>query len=108
MLHDFLIAFTAITLWALYSDFAKPWWKNYRAPKGMASVLSSPAPRLLTVKQEEALEWAARGYSNREIGERLGVTEQTIKFHLSAAYERLEVKNRTSAIRKARELGVLA
>ena len=53
----------------------------------------------LSVKQAEVLQLAADGLSTRAIAERLGVTEQTVKFHLGNAYKKLGVKNRAQAVR---------
>lgn len=62
----------------------------------------------LTLRQLEVLLLAAEGFSNQEIADQLGVALATVKYHLSGVYVRLGVKNRTGAIYKARELGVIA
>jgi DNA-binding NarL/FixJ family response regulator len=48
----------------------------------------------------------AEGTSNAAIARELWVTEQTVKFHLSNIYRKLEVANRTAASRWAHEHGV--
>jgi DNA-binding NarL/FixJ family response regulator len=60
------------------------------------------SPRELSILQ--ALE---SGGSNREIAERLFVAEQTVKFHLTNIYRKLDVKNRTEAARYAYEHGLI-
>ena len=55
----------------------------------------------LTERELTILSGAARGLSNREIGKELWVTEQTVKFHLTNIYRKLEVANRTEAARWA-------
>ncbi|MCL2022139.1 MAG: response regulator transcription factor [Betaproteobacteria bacterium] len=52
----------------------------------------------LTGRQDEVLSLMAKGYSNREIAERLGLVEGTVKIHLSAIFKRLGVSSRTQAI----------
>jgi DNA-binding NarL/FixJ family response regulator len=52
---------------------------------------------LLTSRELEVLELVAGGATNGEIAQRLWVTEQTVKFHLSNVYRKLEVSNRTEA-----------
>lgn len=52
----------------------------------------------LSRKEHVMLEALARGLSNRELSKELGVSTNTVKFHLSNVYEKLSVKNRTQAI----------
>ena len=51
----------------------------------------------ITPRAIEALELAARGMSNREIADALGVTEQNVKNRLSEAFAALGVQSRTAA-----------
>ena len=60
----------------------------------------------LTEREQTILAAVAEGLSNREIGEQLWVTEQTVKFHLTNIYRKLSVSNRTAAARAAREHGL--
>jgi PAS domain S-box-containing protein len=55
-----------------------------------------PIPAL-TDKQRDVLERLTTGESNRQIAQRLGITEGTVKLHISAALKRLGAKNRTEA-----------
>jgi DNA-binding NarL/FixJ family response regulator len=74
-----------------------------------ASDPTPSAPRLeevqtdhgLTRRELEILRLVAEGYSNGELARMLWVTEQTIKFHLSNIYRKLDVSNRTEASRWA-------
>ena len=50
----------------------------------------------------------AEGHSNAELAKMLWVTEQTVKFHLSNIYRKLDVSNRTEAGRWAQLHGLLA
>ncbi len=61
----------------------------------------------LSARELEVLQLMSKGCSNKEIAEKLFVSLNTIKTHTSNIYLKLEVGNRTQAIVKARELGVL-
>ncbi|AYC32691.1 helix-turn-helix transcriptional regulator [Pseudomonas cavernae] len=62
----------------------------------------------LTEREREVVCLAARGMSNEEIGQQLALALGTVKWHLHNIYEKLKVRNRTQAIRRARELNLLA
>lgn len=62
----------------------------------------------LTRRELEVLRLVAAGATNGEIARRLWVTEQTVKFHLSNVYRKLEVGNRTEASHYAHVNGLLA
>ena len=78
----------------------------------------SPTPRTmppqthgaqgLTRRELEILRLVAEGHSNAHLARTLWVTEQTVKFHLSNIYRKLNVANRTEASRRAQLHGVLA
>lgn len=61
----------------------------------------------LTSREMEVLEALVDGLSNKEIASRLGITEATVKTHISNLYGKLQVKRRTQAIAKAQELQLL-
>ena len=62
----------------------------------------------LTARELEVLQLVAAGSTNGEIARRLWVTEQTVKFHLSNIYRKLEVGNRTQASHYAHVNGLMA
>jgi len=62
----------------------------------------------LTRRELEILRLVADGHSNAQLAHMLWVTEQTIKFHLSNIYRKLEVANRTEASRWAQLHGLLS
>ena len=62
----------------------------------------------LTRRETEILRLAAEGHSNAQVAKLLWVTEQTVKFHLSNIYRKLQVANRTEASRWAHVHGLLA
>jgi DNA-binding NarL/FixJ family response regulator len=61
----------------------------------------------LTRRELEILRLAAEGHTNAELARMLWVTEQTVKFHLSNVYRKLQVTNRTEASRWAQIHGLL-
>ena len=61
----------------------------------------------LTDREITILAGVARGLSNRALGKELWVTEQTVKFHLTNIYRKLDVANRTEAARAAYRLGIV-
>jgi DNA-binding NarL/FixJ family response regulator len=61
----------------------------------------------LTRREVEILQLVAEGHSNSQLARMLWVTEQTVKFHLSNIYRKLEVANRTEASRWAQLHGLL-
>jgi len=62
----------------------------------------------LTRRELEILQLDAEGYSNSQLAKMLWVTEQTVKFHLSNIYRKLDVANRTEASRWAQLHGILS
>lgn len=52
----------------------------------------------LSRKERTMLEALSKGLTNRELSKELGITVNTVKFHLSNLYEKLGVKNRSAAI----------
>jgi len=61
----------------------------------------------LTKREREILQLVAEGYSNAQLARMLWVTEQTVKFHLSNVYRKLNVANRTEAARWAQLHGLV-
>jgi DNA-binding CsgD family transcriptional regulator len=62
----------------------------------------------LTKREREILALVAEGHSNAQLAKMLWVTEQTVKFHLSNIYRKLDVSNRTEASRWAQLHGLLS
>ncbi len=66
---------------------------------------TAPAPlAALTERQIEVLKQLRDGHSNKEISNRLGIAEKTVKAHVAAIFRALNVVNRTQAANAAREL----
>jgi len=61
----------------------------------------------LTAREHEILALIAQGMSNREIGEKLFVSENTVKTHSSRLFEKMQVNRRVQAVQKGKELGLI-
>ena len=62
---------------------------------------------MLSAREMEILQLIAAGDSNRQIADRLFISEQTVKKHVSNVFEKLSVGSRTQAIDRGRRLGLL-
>jgi DNA-binding NarL/FixJ family response regulator len=75
---------------------------------GGAARITPEAPREpLTAREAEVVRLMAGGYSNREIASALGTAEGTIKNHVSSILAKLGARDRTRAVLKALETGLL-
>lgn len=61
----------------------------------------------ITKRELEILELIARGMSNREIADKLFVSENTVKTHSSRLFDKLSAKRRTQAVQIGKELGLI-
>nr|WP_277817197.1 LuxR C-terminal-related transcriptional regulator [Solimonas terrae] len=59
------------------------------------------APTRLTAREADVLRLVAGGYSNKEIGRTLGISDGTVRNHLTDILARLEARDRTHAVMKA-------
>jgi DNA-binding NarL/FixJ family response regulator len=73
---------------------------------GSAPAQSPAQAAGLTDREVTLVRALARGLSNKQISQELWITEQTVKFHLSNIYRKLDVSNRTGAVRWAHENGL--
>ena len=82
------------------------------------AILLGPSPGLedaegpsvdepLTPREIEVLELLAEGLPNKAIAGRLGISDQTVKFHVSSISGKLRAANRTDAVRKAVRRGLI-
>ena len=62
--------------------------------------------KALTHRESEILEYLVRGLSNQDIGEKLVISETTVKNHLAHIFKKLKVSNRTQAAYIAQKLGL--
>ena len=61
----------------------------------------------ITPREMEILELIAAGLSNREIAERIYVSENTVKTHAASVFEKLSARRRTQAVQLAKEAGLI-
>jgi DNA-binding NarL/FixJ family response regulator len=61
----------------------------------------------LTARELEVLEALGEGLSNKSIAARLGITEHTVEFHVSAIFSKLGAENRTDAVRRGVRRGLI-
>ena len=61
----------------------------------------------LTSREREVLAHLADGLANKAIAARLGISDETVKFHLSAIFGKLQASNRTDAVRQALRRGLI-
>lgn len=79
------------------------------APKLLFESENEPAEHgPLTERELEVLGWLARGLANKQIAVELGISEHTVKFHVSSIYTKLNVTNRTEAVRAGLRGGWIA
>jgi DNA-binding NarL/FixJ family response regulator len=71
--------------------------------------VDSPAQAVgeLTAREIEVLRMLAEGLGNKEIGTRLGVTDHTIKFHISSILGKLDAASRTEAVTVGIRMGLI-
>lgn len=62
---------------------------------------------MLTEKEMLVLQAVARGFRSKEIAFDMGISERTVKAHLTNIYQKLEVTSRAEAIKAAVELGMI-
>jgi DNA-binding NarL/FixJ family response regulator len=82
--------------------------RNMLAPQPTPLAVAPVETHDLTQRELEILGLVAEGYSNANLAKMLWVTEQTVKFHLSNIYRKLDVSNRTEASRWAQLHGLLS
>ena len=96
-------------------------WLGLKLTKNKETVIvrEVPAPRFFTLNEKrlaelgitrrelEILELIANGLSNREIAEKLFVSENTVKTHSSRLFEKLSARRRTQAVQLGKELGLI-
>ncbi|MBE2225007.1 MAG: response regulator transcription factor [Anaerolineae bacterium] len=70
--------------------------------------MRAPAEESLSAREIEVLQLVAKGKSNKEIGKALHISTATVKTHLIHVFDKLGVKDRTSAVTVALEKGILS
>ena len=70
--------------------------------------MRAPAEESLSAREIEVLQLVSKGKSNKEIGKALHISTATVKTHLIHVFDKLGVKDRTSAVTVALEKGILS
>jgi DNA-binding NarL/FixJ family response regulator len=96
------LAFMGLGVWAGAKLFRKP-----IAAQAFETNTKAKTSLGISDREFEVLELLAAGRSNKEISASLNVSPNTVKTHVANLYGKLEVKRRTEAILRARELGML-
>jgi len=71
-------------------------------------VSANSGPEPLTPREIQVIELLVEGLSNKTIAARLGISDQTVKFHVAAICGKLGAANRTDAVRRAIRQGLVA
>jgi len=103
----------------LPSRLSKYHWVNYYEPDGYRQIIKSLQSRAISLgidiayrvplsdREAEVLLLLAKGMQNKEIGEKLGISYQTVKNHTSSIYMKLNVKTRSQAVAYAFQHGLV-
>ena len=67
-----------------------------------------PTQEPLTSREIQVLQLLAEGLPNKAIASRLGISDQTVKFHVASVSGKLGAANRTDAVRRAVRRGLIA
>jgi len=95
------IAFLALGIWVGARLFHRAPPTPFEANTRVQETLG------ISERELQVLELLAAGRSNKEIAHHLNLSPNTIKTHVARLYDKLEVKRRTAAILRARELGMI-
>lgn len=81
---------------------------HFAAELGIQADAPADPPRAeLTAREGEVLQLVAQGLPNKQIADRLGISENTVKFHVSAISGKLGAQSRTDAVVRAARLGLI-
>jgi DNA-binding NarL/FixJ family response regulator len=80
---------------------------SHALPGGGGGASTEPDVALLTLRQLEVLSRVCQGKTNKQIATELGLSEKTVKAHVTAIFKVLGVVNRTQAVLVARRVGMI-
>ena len=82
--------------------------QNREIPRKESHFTSSDNPlKTLTSREKEVLQLAAEGANNKEIAEKLVLSEVTVKSHMNSIFKKLKVTNRTQAVLLAIQMNLI-
>ncbi|MGB9753264.1 helix-turn-helix domain-containing protein [Roseiflexus castenholzii] len=71
------------------------------------SPIEEPTGEPLTARERDVLELVSQGLSNKQIAQKLHISEHTVKFHLSSLFAKLGVSSRTEAVNRGARQGII-
>jgi two-component system, NarL family, response regulator YdfI len=77
------------------------------APAQNGELLAQTLAEALTERELQVLSLLAQGLANKQIAVQLGISEHTVKFHVSSIYAKLGVNSRTEAVRQGVRQGLI-
>jgi DNA-binding CsgD family transcriptional regulator len=83
------------------------WTRSKEPPQPFVASGDALKDLKITPREHEILQLIAEGLTSKEIGERLFVSENTVKTHSYRLFEKMDVKRRVQAVQKARQLGLI-
>jgi DNA-binding NarL/FixJ family response regulator len=78
-----------------------------RRVRGEATPVAGSGTPLLTPRERAVLDHLAHGLGNKQIATALGISERTVKFHVSSIFSKLGAGNRTDAVTRAVQAGLI-
>lgn len=91
----------------IHADEVKRLLTIFRSVEEKKSTIIRPFVEPLSARELEVLRYLATGMSNQAIADQLFVSLAAVKWHARNIYGKLDVNNRTQAVAKARETGLL-
>ena len=101
------LVFAGFGAWIAFSFVGLKSDKNKVSSKQIKHSIVSQNPVELSERELDVLMGIAEGLSNQEIAEKLHLSLSTVKTHNSNLFAKLDVKRRTQALNKAKEVGIL-
>ena len=90
-----------------HRDYARHLLAEIEGAAGSELIPRATTSDTLSEREVEVLRFVSLGLGNREVGQRLYISEKTVKTHLSNILSKLEATNRTQAVDQARRLGFI-
>ncbi len=81
--------------------------RQQNLPKELPFTSSDKSVQTLTSREKEVLQLAAKGANNKEIAEKLILSEVTVKSHMNSIFKKLKVTNRTQAVLLAIQMNLI-
>ncbi len=84
-------------------------FSDVKAPVASTNGAHPPAAAIaLSGRELNVLNQVARGLSNKQIASKLGISDKTVRNHLSRIFRKLDAGNRTQAVMNAMRVGLLS